>query len=76
VMHSDATLILVNRDLSGGTKLTETFARTTRKPLLVIGFAELSVDEGVRTLNDWLTAVKPRSFEYCRSKSLGSPGSL
>jgi len=60
VMHSDATLILVNRDLSGGTKLTETFARTTRKPLLVIGFAELSVDEAVRTLNDWLTAVKPK----------------
>jgi len=60
VMHSDATLILVNGVLSGGTKLTETFARTMSKPLLVIGFAELSFDEGVRTLNDWLTAVKPK----------------
>ncbi len=56
VLNSDATLILSNGPLSGGSKLTETAARSIDKPLLHIDFLQTPLDEAISGADKWLTS--------------------
>jgi Circularly permutated YpsA SLOG family len=47
VIDSDATLIIFNGDLSGGTKKSKSLARSLRKPYLMLDFAETDLETAV-----------------------------
>ena len=71
---SDATLILThNPELSGGTKLTRTFAENLRKPHLWADPAgDLSVE--VRRVADWVEAEEVSVLNVAGPRESGEPG--
>lgn len=60
VLNSDATLILSNGPLSGGSKLTETIARSFDKPVLHIDFLQFRSEEVISVADKWLTSNEPK----------------
>jgi predicted Rossmann fold nucleotide-binding protein DprA/Smf involved in DNA uptake len=59
VLHSDATLILSNGKLSGGSKLTESIARQNQKPVLHIDFQIHQEENAIGIVIKWLEHVHP-----------------
>lgn len=59
ILNSDATLILSNGRLSGGSKFTETMARSLEKPRLHIDFLRSGSEEAISKTEKWLTSNEP-----------------
>ncbi len=56
VRDSDGTAIFTHADLQGGTLLTANHARLLAKPLLILNFSELSIEQAASQLVGWLKA--------------------
>jgi hypothetical protein len=54
VLDSDATLIIHEGELSGGTSLTAGYARRSGKLLLLIDLAKTTIADGARETRKWL----------------------
>ena len=59
VEESDGTLILSRGELTGGTALTESIARQSRKPCLVI---DLMAEFDARPVEEWITENRIRTL--------------
>lgn len=67
VKNSDATLILSNGGLKGGSKLTKEFAEKYHKPFLLIDFTILKTDEAATKTRTWLDSIE------CRTLNIAGP---
>lgn len=70
VIDSDATLILYEGRLKGGTSLTRKLARRHKKPCLCIPVAP----EGVSQTRRWLDEVRPATLNIAGPRESGVPG--
>jgi len=57
VQHSDATLIVSHGKLTGGSRLTQKFARKHQKPFRHIDFLEVTPEESAVTARRWLASI-------------------
>lgn len=57
VINSDATLILSQGKLTGGSLLTKQFAEKHQKPFLHINLAELKIKEAAEKTREWLASI-------------------
>jgi len=60
VSEADGTLIISNRELSGGTQETLECCRRTGKPHLVIGYEESSIEEAIARAVEFARTLHPR----------------
>lgn len=58
IKNSDATLILSNGALKGGSKLTLEFAEKYRKPFLHVDLSILKMDDAARETKRWLASLR------------------
>ncbi len=70
VEDSDATLILHERPLSGGTRLTQRVAARVGKPLGVFRVA----DENVEAVRQWLAETRPEVLNIAGPRESSAPG--
>jgi hypothetical protein len=70
VIDSDATLILFEDKIRGGTKLTKRIAEEVAKPSLCVKLEESSV----RKIVDWLNEVTPNTLNVAGPRESSSPG--
>lgn len=68
VRTSDATLILSHGPLTGGSLLTEKFARKHRKPFLHVNFSETEIKAAVSETRRWLSSI-----ENCQNLNIAGP---
>ena len=59
VINSDATLLLTNGALVGGSKLTADIAIKYQKPLLHLDLSKASLNELSVAINDWIGERRP-----------------
>lgn len=59
VLGSDATLIVSNGELSGGSLLTLQLAKKYKKPVLHIDMSVISIETAAAKLDDWIDMVRP-----------------
>ena len=57
VADSDATLILSNGSLAGGSKLTSELAEKYRKPHFYIDFSKIETNQALSKTSDWLSSI-------------------
>lgn len=60
VRDTDATLIICDRKLHGGTALTESVTLELNRPLLVIQLGESGADDAINRTCEWLNVAKPQ----------------
>lgn len=70
VVDSDATLILYEGQLSGGTSLTRRFAREHHRPCLCVRIG----DKAAAEIAAWLNEVKPNMLNIAGPRDSSSPG--
>lgn len=70
VVDSDATLILYDSDLRGGTLLTRRFARKHTKPHFTATLQAHTISE----VRDWLNEIKPRTLNVAGPRESNCPG--
>lgn len=70
VEDSDATLILHERPLSGGTRLTQRVAARVGKPVGVFRVA----DENVEAIRRWLAETRPAVLNIAGPRESSAPG--
>ncbi|TWU60713.1 putative molybdenum carrier [Rubripirellula tenax] len=70
VIDSDATLILHERVLKGGTLLTREVCKRYRRPYFVVRIDTDELDEAKR----WLKRVRPKTLNIAGSRSQSAPG--
>ncbi len=69
VKNSDATLILSNGGLKGGSKLTKEFAEIYQKPFLIIDLSILKIDEAATKTRIWLDSIECRTLNIAGSRA-------
>ena len=70
IIDSDATLILYERKIKGGTLLTRRLASKWNKPVLC-----LRIDgDDVQTAKDWLAEYQPNTLNVAGPRESGAPG--
>jgi len=80
VIESDATLILFEKTLSRGTKLTTKYARQHGRPMYqidIIGFRDWSeeqFDEEIQRVNQWIAAKNVNVLNVAGPRESSSPG--
>ncbi len=74
VVDADATVAFTNGILTGGTKKTLDFAKEYKKPYLHINLKEVSTEDTVEELTEWLNMIKPRILNVAGPRESGSPG--
>lgn len=74
VIHSDATLILSEGELSGGSKLTFELAIAHGKPFLHVNFLKLSMPSAVRTVRLWLADIQPGTLNVAGPRASEDAG--
>ncbi len=70
VRDADATLIIINRELKGGTLYTVKIARKTGKPFFMVSFAE-GADE--RAVDEWLESNGVRILNVAGPRASSEP---
>lgn len=71
VVDSDATLILHEGSIGGGTRLTKKMCIQAGKPNLVISIAEDNLQD---QLKQWFSEVRPATLNVAGSRESSSPG--
>ena len=71
VEDSDATLVLSHGEPSGGTALTLRLAGAAGKPVLHVDLEALDEDRALKTLREWLDAVRPRTLNVAGPRASG-----
>ena len=71
VIDADATLILYERKLSGGTQLTKSFAKRHDKPHVAI---RIDRPGHVAKARQWLSAVRPQILNVAGPRESNFPG--
>ena len=74
VVNSDATLILSNGELAGGSKLTEELAKRAQKPVLHLDFQRLSSEELMASARRWLDAINPKILNIAGPRASSDVG--
>ena len=74
ILNSDATLIISHGELSGGSLLTKQLALRYQTPFLHIDLSALSMQDGVKTAADWLSAAKPAVLNIAGPRASEDPG--
>ena len=73
VINSDATLIVSNGELSGGSKLTKRFARKHKKPILHLDLTLLTPESAADKARLWLTASKCETLNVAGPRASKDP---
>lgn len=73
VINSDATLIVSNGELTGGSKLTERFARKYKKPILHLDLTRLSPESAADKAKLWLAASKCETLNVAGARAFKDP---
>jgi hypothetical protein len=73
IEHSDATLILSNEKLTGGSRLTERLAERRRKPCLHLEFSSVEMDDAVESAKKWLDSVDCRKLNVAGPRASTDP---
>jgi hypothetical protein len=73
VRDSDATLILSHGPLSGGSKFTETVARSLRKPVLHVDLAAAPVADAVSAIREWLAGLEGGTLNVAGPRASNDP---
>lgn len=73
VINSDATLIVSNGELGGGSKLTERFARKHKKPILHLDLMSISTESAAEKTQVWLAASKCGTLNIAGSRASKDP---
>ena len=73
VRDSDATLILSHGPLTGGSKLTETIARSTGKPVFHLDLTGVSASEAVTAIRAWLSRLDGDTLNVAGPRATGDP---
>lgn len=69
VKIADATLILSNGKLKGGSRLTKQFANKYKKPFLLIDFTALSMEKAVKKMQKWLDSLNCKNLNIAGSRA-------
>jgi hypothetical protein len=69
VQTSDATLILSHGNLAGGSRLTQEFARQSRKPFLHLDLSELNIKAAARRAAQWLDSIECENLNIAGSRA-------
>lgn len=69
VKNSDATLILSNGELKGGSKLTAEFAGKYQKPFMHVDLSILRMDETVKEIRKWLDAIECKTLNVAGARA-------
>jgi predicted Rossmann fold nucleotide-binding protein DprA/Smf involved in DNA uptake len=67
VQNSDATLIVSNGKLSGGSLLTKKIAEKKRKPFRHVDLLETTIEESAKKTREWLSSIK------CKNLNIAGP---
>jgi len=73
IRDSDATLILSQGELHGGSMFTASTAIKVGKPCLHVDLARLSVPEAVREITRWLAATRPATLNVAGPRASNDP---
>ncbi len=73
VINSDATLIVSIGELTGGSKLTERFARKHKKPILHVDLTRLSSESAAEKAQLWLAASKCKTLNVAGPRASKDP---
>ena len=73
VIHSDATLIVSNDKLSGGSKLTEQLVLKHRKPILHIDLLRVSMTYAAAKVRVWLSASRCETLNVAGPRASKDP---
>lgn len=73
VTRSDATLILSNGELRGGSKLTLELAVKYDKPHLHIDYLKLAMFDAIANGRLWLLKVQPKTLNIAGSRASEDP---
>jgi hypothetical protein len=71
VVDSDATLILHDGSIGGGTRLTARMCDQAAKPYLIVSILEDKLEE---QLKQWLSDQRPQTLNVAGSRESSSPG--
>ena len=74
VIDSDATLILYETKLKGGTLLTRRICRRLDKPHLPVRFVTQDREVAMLKLRTWLNEVRPETLNIAGPRESTSPG--
>lgn len=69
VKNSDATLILSNGGLKGGSKLTADFAEKYQKPFLHIDLTIVKINEALAKTRTWLDSIECRTLNIAGARA-------
>lgn len=69
IEESDATLIISNGKLSGGTLLTANYAKRVRKPVFVFEVAPFFVDQTMENLIDFIEAYQVETLNVAGTRA-------
>lgn len=69
VKYSDATLILSHGKLTGGSKKTLQLAEKWQKPFLHIDFCEMSLEEAVLKVRNWLESINCQELNIAGARA-------
>jgi len=73
IRDSDATLILSHGPLDGGSLYTRIKAGELGKPWLYIDLSETGIEPSSRTVNRWLSEVRPRTLNVAGPRASKNP---
>ncbi len=69
VKYSDATLILSNGELKGGSKRTAEFAEKCGKPFLHVDFSVLKISGAVKKVRKWLESIEGNTLNVAGARA-------
>lgn len=73
VRDADATLILSHGALAGGSKFTESVARSLGKPVLHVDLSICGADEAVLSIRRWLSGLEGDTLNVAGPRASGDP---
>jgi len=73
IRDSDATLILSQGELHGGSKFTASTALKAGKPYLHVDLARRSVPDAVREITRWLAVTRPATLNVAGPRASNDP---
>ncbi len=73
VRDSDATLILSHGALTGGSKMTESFAREMGKPVFHVDLSTMSIDAAAATIREWLRDIEGDTLNVAGPRASSDP---
>lgn len=74
VLDSDATLVLFHSSISGGTKLTTSFAKRHSRPILTADLAAIDLNDEIDRCKLWLNDIRPNRLNIAGPRESNAPG--